>query len=140
MYEDESDYCNAWEEKTALTENLPSCQKTEFKFTNAKDLDGLPYTANVDVYSGGGYVYRLNAAARQIRKDLLELQQQHWVNNHTRAIFLEFSTYNANVKNLELIGFKRYSNIFIISAQSFYNCHNCCRVYPRRGHSAVPSI
>lgn len=99
VYEDDSDYCNAWEEKTALTENLPSCEKTEFKYTSAKDLDGLPYTAKVDSYSGGGYVFRLNAAAKDVRKELMNLQQQHWINNHTRAIFMEFSTYNANVRH-----------------------------------------
>ena len=25
------------------------------------------------------------------------LQQQRWINNHTRAVFLEFAVYNANV-------------------------------------------
>ena len=95
--EDHRDYCHAWEEQTALTENLASCQRPEFKYTSAKDLEGLPYTADVDVYTGGGYVYRLNAAAKQTKTDLLELQLQHRVNNHTRAVFLEFSSYNANV-------------------------------------------
>ena len=100
IHEDKQDYCHAWEEKTALTENLASCQRTEFQYTSAKDLDGLPYTANVDLYSGGGYVYRLNNAANQVKKDLSQLQQQHWVNNHTRALFMEFSAYNANVRRL----------------------------------------
>jgi len=39
----------------------------------------------------------LKGAQSQIKEDLLELQQQHWINNHTRAIFLEFSVYNAQV-------------------------------------------
>ena len=95
--EDHTDYCHAWEEKTALTENLLSCLKPEFKYTTAKDLNGLPYTGAVDIYGGGGYVYRLNGAAKQVREDLIELQRQHWINNHTRAVFLEFSAYNANV-------------------------------------------
>lgn len=97
MYEDDQDYCNAWEERNALTENFLSCQRPEFKYTSASELNGLPYTAAVDIYTGGGYVYRLNGAAKQIREDLVDLQQLHWVNNHTRALFLEFSSYNANV-------------------------------------------
>ncbi len=36
----------------------PSCQKPEFKYTTAADLDSLPYTAKLDIYGGGGYVYR----------------------------------------------------------------------------------
>ena len=97
LNEDNLNYCHAWEEQTALTENLPSCQRPEFKYTSAADLQGLPYTANVDVYTGGGYVHRLNTATKQLKKDLYDLQAQHWVNNHTRAVFLEFSSYNANV-------------------------------------------
>lgn len=100
--EDSTKYCNAWEEQTALTENLPSCQRPEFKHTSASDLNGLPYTAFVDIYTGGGYVYRLNEASKRTKEDLLALQQQHWINNHTRAVFLEFSSYNANVSNLGL--------------------------------------
>ena len=95
--EDTKDYCNAWEEQTALTENLPSCVKTEFKYTTAKELQGIAYSADVDRYNGGGYVYRLNGGSKQVRQELKDLQQQHWVNNHTRALFLEFSTYNANL-------------------------------------------
>ena len=95
--EDSGDYCNAWEEQTPLTENLPSCLKKEFKYTTAGELDSLPYTAKLDAYGGGGYVYRMNVAQTKIYDDLIELQQQHWVNNHTRAIFVEFSTYNPQV-------------------------------------------
>ena len=95
--EDHNDYCNAWEEQTPLTENLPSCQRKEFKYTSAKDLDSLPYTAKLDLYGGGGYVYRLNEPQKIIREELVELQRQHWLNNHTRAVFLEFSVYNPQV-------------------------------------------
>ena len=97
IHEDNKDYCHAWEERTALTSELASCQRTEYQYTAASDLKGLPYTAAVDMYTGGGYVYRLNKPAKQVEKDLIELRQQHWLNNHTRAVFLEFSTYNSNV-------------------------------------------
>ena len=95
--EDSRDYCDAWEEMNNLTKNLPSCFRPEFKYTKAEDLDSSVYSAKVDSYDGGGYVYRLDGQSRTIRQGLVELQQQHWVNNHTRAIFLEFSVYNANV-------------------------------------------
>ena len=97
IHEDDTNYCNAWEEKTQLTEYLPSCIRPEFKFTSAKDLDSMSYTAEIDTYGGGGYVYRIKGSSKEIRDNLKELQQQRWVNNHTRAIFLEFSVYNANV-------------------------------------------
>ena len=112
--EDHSDYCNAWQEKTPLTENIvslyslslekvtifclqESCQRPEFKYTTADELDSLPFTAFLDLYGGGGYVYRMNVAQKDIEKELVMLQNNHWVNNHTRAVFLEFAVYNAQV-------------------------------------------
>ena len=74
-----------------------SCHKPEYKYTPASELDGLPYTAKLDIYGGGGYIYRLNKPQVEIREDLLTLQRNHWINNHTRAMFLEFSVYNAQI-------------------------------------------
>ena len=95
--EDHRDYCNGWEELTNLTMDMPSCIKSEFKYTTASELNSFPYTAHMDMYGGGGYVFRLNGPSADVRQGLLDLQQQHWVNNHTRAIFLEFSVYNPQV-------------------------------------------
>ena len=55
------------------------------------------YIAGIDSYGGGGYVYRIRGSSKKIRQDLKSLQQQRWINNHTRAVFLEFAVYNANV-------------------------------------------
>ena len=80
-----------------MTRMLPSCTRPEFKYTTAGDLNSQPYNAKVDFYGGGGYVYRLKGSSKAIREGLLTLQQNKWLNNHTRAIFLEFSVYNANL-------------------------------------------
>lgn len=98
--EDKNEYCNAWVESNLLTEFLPSCQKPEFKYTDAEELDSLPYTGTeLDIYGGGGYVFRVKGPSKTISESLVQLQQQHWINNHTRAVFLEFSVYNANVSH-----------------------------------------
>ena len=55
------------------------------------------FIAGIDSYGGGGYVYRIRGSSKKIRQDLKSLQQQRWINNHTRAVFLEFAVYNANV-------------------------------------------
>ena len=95
--EDDNDYCNAWVDKNELTEFLPSCTRPEFKYTTAKELDSMPYTAKIDMYGGGGYVYHVKGSSKEIRHGMKHLQQQRWINNHTRAVFLEFSVYNPNV-------------------------------------------
>ena len=45
--EDHADYCDGWEDKNALTENLPSCQSGEFRYTTDTQLNSLPYNALV---------------------------------------------------------------------------------------------
>lgn len=92
--EDHGDYCNGWEELTAHTENLVSCLRPEFKYVTAGELDSLPYQAKLDTYGGGVYVFRMNQPSSKAKEELNNLQQMHWVNNHTRAIFMEFSVYN----------------------------------------------
>ena len=45
--EDHNDYCDGWEEKNTLTENLKSCIRSEFKYSTAAQLNSLPYSALV---------------------------------------------------------------------------------------------
>lgn len=86
--EDTDDYCNAWEESTELTNDLPSCQLSEFKYSTAEELDGTVIKAKLDSYLGGGYVFRLKGANKDLRAKLITLQNQRWINNQTRAVIL----------------------------------------------------
>ena len=95
--EDDTDYCNQWEEQNELTKSLPSCEMPQFKYTTADKLEALNYNARVDYYSGGGYVHEIKGTFDKSKKELKRLQSERWINNHTRAVFLEFSIYNANV-------------------------------------------
>ena len=95
--EDEADYCNAWEERTELTKELPSCLMPEFKYRTAEELDGFLIMADLDSYSGGGYMVKVKGQSKEIRGNLVKLQQQRWINNQTRAVILEFATYNVNI-------------------------------------------
>ena len=118
--EDEADYCNAWEEKTELTKELPSCLMPEFKYRTAEELDGFLIMADLDSYSGGGYMVKVKGQSKEIRGNLVKLQQQRWINNQTRAVILEFATYNVNI------------NVFVVITitaeflpgedDSLYNC------------------
>jgi hypothetical protein len=95
--EDIKDYCNAWEELTELTKELPSCVMPEFKYKTAEELDGFLISADLDSYSGGGYIVNIKGQSKDIRKNLVKLQQQRWINNQTRAVIFEFATYNVNI-------------------------------------------
>ena len=47
IHEDDEDYCDGWEEENVLTANLLSCQKPEFKYSTAAQLNSFPYSALV---------------------------------------------------------------------------------------------
>lgn len=68
----------------------------EFKYSSAAELQSLSSTAVLDSYSGGGYVYKVKGSAKTIEKSLLELKRLYWIDNNTRAVFLEFSAFNPN--------------------------------------------
>ena len=95
--EDTADYCNAWEENTELTKDLPTCLMPEFKYSTAEELDGLVISAGMDYYGGGGYVIKIKGPNKGIGENLFKLQQQKWINNQTRAVILEFASYNVNI-------------------------------------------
>merc|ERR1711936_1100892 len=60
-------------------------------------LDGAVIKGDLDSYLGGGYVINIKGKNSDLRSKLLTLQTQHWINNQTRAVILEFATYNVNI-------------------------------------------
>jgi polycystin 1L2 len=68
-----------------------------FQYKGALALDGFPYTGNYSTYSGGGYVYQMRGSLGQLVGNVSMLQKLNWVNRQTRAVFIEFTLYNANI-------------------------------------------
>jgi hypothetical protein len=54
----------------------------------------------LDSYTGGGYVVELNGRAGEVKDKLAKLRDSDWLDTHTRAVILEFATYNAQVMQL----------------------------------------
>ncbi|CAG0880751.1 unnamed protein product [Darwinula stevensoni] len=66
-------------------------------YTVASKMGTLPIVGRIDIYSGGGYVVKLQGFESEIRSRLRTLQDLDWIDRYTRAVFLEFFTYNAQV-------------------------------------------
>ena len=64
---------------------MPSCIRPEFKYTTAKELNSAPYTAKIDSYGGGGYVYHIKVLFSEIKKIWLFGLLPNFANN---TIFL----------------------------------------------------
>ncbi|NWV00117.1 PK2L2 protein, partial [Upupa epops] len=70
--------------------------KPEWKYTSASPLAPW-YWGSVGVYSSGGYLFTLARSKQESKKKLVFLRQNSWLTQGTRAVFIDFSTYNANV-------------------------------------------
>jgi len=66
-------------------------------FSTAEKMNGYPYWGQMAFYGGGGYVVRLNKDYLDMVADFEKLEKEGWVDRYTRAVFLEFTTYNPSV-------------------------------------------
>ncbi|KAA0184386.1 hypothetical protein HAZT_HAZT004000 [Hyalella azteca] len=94
LLEDDQDYCANW----VIGElSDAACTYPEFKYQTASQLKTLPSVGRLGSYGAGGYVIRLLGNQETIVARLDMLQRFKWIDRRTRAVFLEFSVYNANV-------------------------------------------
>ncbi|XP_039346814.1 polycystin-1 isoform X1 [Mauremys reevesii] len=61
------------------------------------DLAGVWYWGYVSVYDSGGYIQELGATLEESRAHVDYLQQNNWINNMSRAVFVELTQYNPSV-------------------------------------------
>ena len=66
-------------------------------YTDADSLNGYPYWGEMALYSGGGYVVRLDSSYEAMVTQFEQLEQEKWIDEYTRAVFLEFTVYNPSV-------------------------------------------
>jgi polycystin 1L2 len=69
-----------------------------FQYKSSDDLDAYVYVGDHGSYSGGGYVYEFRGRLSDIRSNLSELHQLGWIDNKTRAVFIQLSLYNPNIQ------------------------------------------
>ncbi|NXA52464.1 PKD1 protein, partial [Nothocercus julius] len=61
------------------------------------DLPGVWYWGYISFYDSGGYVQELGASLEESRAQLNFLQQHTWIDNMSRAVFVELTQYNPSV-------------------------------------------
>ncbi|NXX41085.1 PK2L2 protein, partial [Tricholaema leucomelas] len=66
----------------------------EWKYSSASSLW---YWGSVALYSSGGYKFTLPRSKQGSLKKLEFLRQNSWLTRGTRVVFIDFSTYNANI-------------------------------------------
>ncbi|KAL0964228.1 hypothetical protein UPYG_G00321100 [Umbra pygmaea] len=70
---------------------------TAWQYHTDKEMNGSSYWGLLATYNGGGYYQDLSKSKDQSTAALNELMNNLWLDRGTRAVFIDFSTYNANI-------------------------------------------
>ncbi|XP_068549884.1 polycystin-1-like protein 3 [Anas acuta] len=92
--EDTSDYGEHW--NTSVSANS-SDLTSAWQYQSQSELRGQPVWGKLAVYRGGGYVIHLGTDPNNASRILQYLFNNVWLDTFTRAVFVEFTVYNANV-------------------------------------------
>lgn len=80
------------------TQNYSASIRKAFQYQSGDQLDSYVYIAPHQTYSTGGFVYEFRGRLSELRQNLSELHRLGWIDNLTRAVFIQFSLYNPNVQ------------------------------------------
>ncbi|XP_030360016.1 polycystic kidney disease 2-like 2 protein [Strigops habroptila] len=70
--------------------------ESEWKYTPATSLSPW-YLGTMGLYGSGGYLFTLPKSKQESMEKLASLKQNNWLTRGTRVVFIDFSTYNANL-------------------------------------------
>lgn len=84
-------------EEQALLPNgkIMSCLE-RWEYQSSLDLRGFPYWGAISLYSGGGYAANLGYDQLTAYTVISDLHSNGWIDMQSRAVFVEFTVYNAN--------------------------------------------
>ena len=76
-----------------------------YTYKSEEELGGSGHWGILSRYGGGGYVQNLNITRAQSVRILNELKENLWLDRGTRAVFVDFTVYNANINLFCVIRF-----------------------------------
>ena len=65
--------------------------------SSALKVDAPIINGLLGIYGKGGYVKNLGQSQEESAQILAELNANNWIDRGTRAVFVDFTTYNANI-------------------------------------------
>ncbi|KAI7805279.1 polycystic kidney disease 2-like 1 protein [Triplophysa rosa] len=80
-----------------------SVNDTAWQYHTEKELKGSSHWGLLTTYSGSGFYQDLAKTKTESADIIAELKDNLWLDRGTRALFIDFSTYNANVNLFSVI-------------------------------------
>uniref|UniRef100_A0A3Q2XG03 Polycystin 2 like 1, transient receptor potential cation channel n=1 Tax=Hippocampus comes TaxID=109280 RepID=A0A3Q2XG03_HIPCM len=97
-FQDEITGCyDVYNEKKEDDINFGLINGTAWSYHTEKVIKGSSHWGLLTTYSGAGYYQDLGRTKEESAVLLRELEENLWLDRGTRAIFIDFSTYNANI-------------------------------------------
>ncbi|KAM9847493.1 polycystin-2-like protein 1 [Aulostomus maculatus] len=97
-FQDEITGCyDVYNEKKEADVSFGLINGTAWTYHTEKEIKGSSYWGLLTTYSGAGYYQDLRQTKDESAVILQELVDNLWLDRGTRAVFVDFSTYNANI-------------------------------------------
>lgn len=106
--EEKRHHCVSWLPRNSTCPGAENSflTKDAYKYKSAEELHSMPFAGGYDVYGGGGYVQDFPNNRDSVNTILNEIKTHRWMDRRTRALLIEFSLYNSNIK---LIAFSTFA-------------------------------
>ena len=114
-----------------------------FQYQDTDKLQGSSIEGFYGTYEGSGYVYEMRGRLSYIKGNLSLLQQLQWIDRQTRAVVIEFSSFNPNINLImvstilveflpsgSIITSAKFDtlNLFSEAGQSFFSFKIVCEI------------
>ncbi len=95
LNEEKDSFQPGWTNQT--TQLFNSSIQQSFQYQTSDQLDRYPYTGDYATYGSGGYVYEFRGRLSYLQNNLSQLHELGWIDQQTRAVFIQLTLYNPNV-------------------------------------------
>ncbi|CAF1004007.1 unnamed protein product [Adineta steineri] len=92
-----------WTNQTIEDEIYSSSIRKAFNYSTSDELDTYTYVGEFGIYRGGGYVYEFRGPLSDMKTNLSKLHQLEWIDEKTRAVFIQLTLYNPSVQLLTAV-------------------------------------
>ena len=122
---DTTSFDSSW--KKPISIDLVKNPYSAWTYQSATTLHIGQLTCRHRTYPGGGYVIAIRANMKRMVRLLQDLEDAHWLNNNTRAVLVQFTTFNPTTSlfTISLLAFE-FMHVGVVEP---HHDINTCKLY-----------